>query len=188
MRGGQPGRSTQGRRIRTRQVAQHRPQRQPEPGAVGAGRGDEKAQELNEPVTGFLHRIRSRRSDLRRLDDRAGVARNSRSPALPARDSIDGRHSGIVRRNHPQESDEDTGPREPEGRRRQVGRRDLAGALLVRHGMRVLAIDLDHQGNFSKPRALSGGDDDAAITADALMTNGVERAQRPLRSRAGARR
>ena len=53
MRGGQPGRSTQGRRIRTREVAQHRPRREPEPGALGAGRGDEEAQALIAPRPDF---------------------------------------------------------------------------------------------------------------------------------------
>ena len=44
LRGGQPGRSTQGRRIRTRE---HRPRREPEPGAVDAGRGDAEVQAVS---------------------------------------------------------------------------------------------------------------------------------------------
>ena len=46
MRGGQPGRSAQGRRMQHPRGRQHRPRREPEPGAVGAGRGDAEAQEL----------------------------------------------------------------------------------------------------------------------------------------------
>ena len=52
-RGGQPGRSTQGRRIRTRAVGSIDRRRQPQPGALGAGRGDEEAQVLRAAATIF---------------------------------------------------------------------------------------------------------------------------------------
>ncbi len=54
-----------------------------------------------------------------------------------------------------------------------VGKSAVA-TLLVHHlaqrGRRVLAIDLDHQGNFTKPVRLSGRATIAAIAADALLT------------------
>jgi chromosome partitioning protein len=42
----------------------------------------------------------------------------------------------------------------------------------VRHGHRVLAIDFDHQGNFSNPLVLSKRVCVAAATADRLLTDG----------------
>lgn len=54
-----------------------------------------------------------------------------------------------------------------------VGKTAVA-TLLVHHlaqrGQRVLAIDLDHQGNFGKPLRLSGRAALAQATADALLT------------------
>ena len=54
-----------------------------------------------------------------------------------------------------------------------VGKSAVA-TLLAHHlaqcGQRVLAIDLDHQGNFSKPLRLSGRAMPAAFAADALLT------------------
>jgi chromosome partitioning protein len=54
-----------------------------------------------------------------------------------------------------------------------VGKSAVA-TLLVHHlaqrGHRVLAIDLDHQGNFTKPLRLSGRATIAAFAADALLT------------------
>ena len=43
--------------------------------------------------------------------------------------------------------------------------------LLAHQGRRVLAIDLDHQGNFSKPLRLSGRAAVSAIASDALLTD-----------------
>ncbi|MBX3644288.1 MAG: ParA family protein [Rubrivivax sp.] len=43
--------------------------------------------------------------------------------------------------------------------------------LLAHRGRRVLAIDLDHQGNFSKPLRLSGRAAVSAIASDALLTD-----------------
>ena len=54
-----------------------------------------------------------------------------------------------------------------------VGKSAVATLLahhLAQRGQRVLAIDLDHQGNFSKPLRLSGRVTPAAFAADALMT------------------
>lgn len=54
-----------------------------------------------------------------------------------------------------------------------VGKSAVATLLahyLAQRGQRVLAIDLDHQGNFSKPLRLSGRAAPAAFAADALMT------------------
>ncbi len=54
-----------------------------------------------------------------------------------------------------------------------VGKSAVATLLthhLAQRGQRVLAIDLDHQGNFSKPLRLSGRATPAAFAADALMT------------------
>ena len=54
-----------------------------------------------------------------------------------------------------------------------VGKSAVATLLahhLAQRGQRVLAIDLDHQGNFSKPLRLSGRVTPAAFSADALMT------------------
>jgi len=54
-----------------------------------------------------------------------------------------------------------------------VGKSAVATLLahhLARRGQRVLAIDLDHQGNFSRPLTLSGRVTPAAFTADALLT------------------
>ncbi len=54
-----------------------------------------------------------------------------------------------------------------------VGKSAVATLLahyLADRGQRVLAIDLDHQGNFSKPLRLSGRATPAAFAADALMT------------------
>jgi len=54
-----------------------------------------------------------------------------------------------------------------------VGKSAVATLLahhLARRGNRVLAIDLDHQGNFSKPLRLSGRVAVSSVTADALMT------------------
>ncbi len=54
-----------------------------------------------------------------------------------------------------------------------VGKSAVATLLahhLAKRGQRVLAIDLDHQGNFSKPLRLSGRVTPAAFAADALMT------------------
>ena len=56
-----------------------------------------------------------------------------------------------------------------------VGKSAVATLLahyLVRHGRRVLSIDLDHQGNFSSPLALSKRVCVAATTADRLLTQG----------------
>jgi chromosome partitioning protein len=54
-----------------------------------------------------------------------------------------------------------------------VGKSAVATLLahhLARQGQRVLAIDLDHQGNLSKPLRLSGRPALAAVTADRLLT------------------
>jgi chromosome partitioning protein len=54
-----------------------------------------------------------------------------------------------------------------------VGKSAVATLLahhLARRGRRVLAIDLDHQGNFSKPLRLSGRVTPSAFASDALMT------------------
>jgi chromosome partitioning protein len=56
-----------------------------------------------------------------------------------------------------------------------VGKSAVATLLahyLVRHGRRVLSIDLDHQGNFSSPLVLSKRVCVAPITADRLLTEG----------------
>ena len=55
-----------------------------------------------------------------------------------------------------------------------VGKSAVATLLshyFSQHGQRVLAIDLDHQGNLSKPLRLSGRAVVAPITADALLTS-----------------
>jgi len=57
-----------------------------------------------------------------------------------------------------------------------VGKSAVATLLVhyfAQHGQRVLAIDLDHQGNFSKPLRLSERAAVAACTADVLMTGSV---------------
>ena len=57
-----------------------------------------------------------------------------------------------------------------------VGKSAVATLLshyLVQHGQRVLAIDLDHQGNFSKPLRLSKRPAVATCTADALITGSI---------------
>ena len=54
-----------------------------------------------------------------------------------------------------------------------VGKSAVATLLahhLAQRGQRVLAIDLDHQGNLSKPLRLSGRASPSAATADALLT------------------
>ena len=54
-----------------------------------------------------------------------------------------------------------------------VGKSAVATLLahyLAHRGQRVLAIDLDHQGNFSKPLLMSGRATRAACSADQLMT------------------
>jgi chromosome partitioning protein len=54
-----------------------------------------------------------------------------------------------------------------------VGKSAVATLLahyLVHRGQRVLAIDLDHQGNFSKPLRLSGRTAVSSFAADALLT------------------
>jgi cellulose biosynthesis protein BcsQ/Arc/MetJ-type ribon-helix-helix transcriptional regulator len=54
-----------------------------------------------------------------------------------------------------------------------VGKSAVATLLahhLAHRGRRVLAIDLDHQGNFSKPLRMSGRVTASAFTSDALMT------------------
>lgn len=54
-----------------------------------------------------------------------------------------------------------------------VGKSAVATLLahhLAQRGQRVLAIDLDHQGNLSKPLRLSGCASPSAATADALLT------------------
>jgi chromosome partitioning protein len=54
-----------------------------------------------------------------------------------------------------------------------VGKTAVATLLahhLAQRGQRVLAIDLDHQGNFSKPLRASGRATLAACSADALLT------------------
>ena len=54
-----------------------------------------------------------------------------------------------------------------------VGKSAVATLLahyLAQRGQRVLAIDLDHQGNFSKPLRLSGRATPAAFAADTLLT------------------
>jgi chromosome partitioning protein len=54
-----------------------------------------------------------------------------------------------------------------------VGKSAVATLLahyLAQRGQRVLAIDLDHQGNFSKPLRLSGRLQLAGFTADQLLT------------------
>ena len=54
-----------------------------------------------------------------------------------------------------------------------VGKSAVATLLahhMAQRGQRVLAIDLDHQGNFSKPLRLSGRATPAAFAADALLT------------------
>ena len=55
-----------------------------------------------------------------------------------------------------------------------VGKSAVATLLayyLAHRGQRVLAIDLDHQGNFSKPLLLSGRATLASVTADQLLTS-----------------
>ncbi len=47
----------------------------------------------------------------------------------------------------------------------------LLAQYLAHRGQRVLAIDLDHQGNFSKPLLLSGRATAAGVTADQLLTS-----------------
>ncbi|HOM15251.1 MAG TPA: ParA family protein [Rubrivivax sp.] len=47
----------------------------------------------------------------------------------------------------------------------------LLAQYLAHRGQRVLAVDLDHQGNFSKPLLLSGRATSAGITADQLLTS-----------------
>ena len=57
-----------------------------------------------------------------------------------------------------------------------VGKSAVATLLshyLARQGQRVLAIDLDHQGNFSKPLRMSGRPRVAPVTADVLLTGTV---------------
>jgi chromosome partitioning protein len=57
-----------------------------------------------------------------------------------------------------------------------VGKSAVATLLVhyfAQRGQRVLAIDLDHQGNFSKPLRMSDRVAVAACTADLLMTGGV---------------
>ncbi len=57
-----------------------------------------------------------------------------------------------------------------------VGKSAVATLLVhyfAQHGQRVLAIDLDHQGNFSKPLRMSERAAVAACTADLLMTGSV---------------
>ncbi len=54
-----------------------------------------------------------------------------------------------------------------------VGKSAVATLLahhLAHRGRRVLAIDLDHQGNFSKPLRMSGRTTASSFTSDALMT------------------
>jgi chromosome partitioning protein len=54
-----------------------------------------------------------------------------------------------------------------------VGKSAVATLLvhhLARQGRRVLAIDLDHQGNFTKPLRLSGRGAISGVTSDALLT------------------
>src|SRR5258705_9923047 len=60
-----------------------------------------------------------------------------------------------------------------------VGRSAVATLLshhFVRRGHRVLAIDLDHQGNFSNPLRLSQRAVTAPFTVDALLTNAISSA------------
>ena len=55
-----------------------------------------------------------------------------------------------------------------------VGKSAVATLLayyLAHRGQRVLAVDLDHQGNFSKPLLLSGRATPAGVTADQLLTS-----------------
>ena len=47
----------------------------------------------------------------------------------------------------------------------------LLAHLMVERGLRVLAIDLDHQGNLTKPLRLSGRPDVASCAASALLTD-----------------
>jgi chromosome partitioning protein len=57
-----------------------------------------------------------------------------------------------------------------------VGKSAVATLLahhLAHRGCRVLAIDLDHQGNFSKPLRMSGRATVSAFASDALMTGTV---------------
>lgn len=57
-----------------------------------------------------------------------------------------------------------------------VGKSAVATLLchyLSRQGQRVLAIDLDHQGNLSKPLRVSGRPLVAPVTADVLLTGAV---------------
>jgi chromosome partitioning protein len=49
----------------------------------------------------------------------------------------------------------------------------LLAHLLVQRGKRVLAIDLDHQGNLSKPLRLSGRPTVAEVGASSLLTGPV---------------
>jgi len=54
-----------------------------------------------------------------------------------------------------------------------VGKSAVATLLahhLTQQGRRILAIDLDHQGNFTKPLRLSGRAATSGVTADALLT------------------
>lgn len=54
-----------------------------------------------------------------------------------------------------------------------VGKSAVATLLahhLAHHGRRVLAIDLDHQGNFSKPLRLSGRAAISGVASDVLLT------------------
>jgi len=65
-----------------------------------------------------------------------------------------------------------------------VGKSAVATLLvhyLAQRGQRVLAIDLDHQGNFSKPLKLSGRAAPVSVSSDVLLSGGVaEVPQHPL--------
>ena len=72
-----------------------------------------------------------------------------------------------------------------------VGKSAVATLLahhLAERGRRVLAIDLDHQGNFTRPLRLSGRTTPAPVAADALSHEGIRAAFEAARRPAGAAR
>jgi chromosome partitioning protein len=66
-----------------------------------------------------------------------------------------------------------------------VGKSAVATLLthyLAQQGQRVLAVDLDHQGNFSKPIRLSGRADVLGVSADTLLSEPAEISVAALRA------
>ncbi len=183
IRGGLPGRTCQGRRMRTREVA-----------SIDRGVGLNRALWV---LAEEMRRLKQLRPTERRICSRIAAHASHRAASMidsgararsPARPSAGRRarandcRPGRLRRVAPEISPMKT--LVLANQKGGVGKSAVATLLahyLAQHGRRVLAIDLDHQGNFTQPLRCPSGRARRRFTADRLLTRPAPRvAGRPF--------